>query len=383
MRCIHVVPAISEEASGPSYSVVRLCESLIAQAHPVTLAALDWAPMDSPPIFLKRFSLGRGPRRLGGSPAMHRWLRKEVASGQIAFVHNHGMWQMNSLYPGWVTKHTTTKLVVSPRGTFSPWAMRHGSPMKKMFWLLLQKPALRTAACFHATADSEYEDIRRLGFKQPVTIIPNGVDIPQYIAKQPGRSRTLLFLGRIHPKKGLDLLLPAWAAVQERFPDWKLVLAGSDSGYYGTTGYLDELLSLAAELNLKRVDFVGELLGAAKLRAYRDADLFVLPTYSENFGMTVAEALAAGTPAIVSKGAPWEGLVKHGCGWWIDCDLNSLIRCLEETMVLSEETCSAKGMRGRAWMQEEFSWQRVGQMMNCTYRWLIEGGTVPDWVRLN
>ncbi|HXH29518.1 MAG TPA: glycosyltransferase [Bacteriovoracaceae bacterium] len=383
MRTIHTVPAISEEASGPSYSVMRLCESLMAEGENVTLAALDWAPVDSPPAFLKRFPLGLGPRRLGRSPAMYRWLREEVASGRVDLIHNHGMWYVSSAYPGWVTKHTATNLVTSPRGAFSTWAMQHGSPMKRIFWPILQRPALYATTCFHATAESEYKDIRRLGFRQPVAIIPNGIDIPECSPKQPDESRTLLFLGRIHPVKGLDMLLPAWGAVQERFPEWQLKIVGSDFGYYGESGYLNELRTLVSRLKLNRVEFVGELRGREKLQAYRDADLFVLPTYSENFGLTVAEALAAGSPAIVSKGAPWEDLDKNGCGWWIDVGIDPLVACLEEAMALSSEACSAKGMHGRNWMIEEFSWSWIGRMMDQTYRWLNSGGTVPNWIRLD
>lgn len=383
MRVIHVVPAVTEEASGPSYSVVRLCESLITEGDAVTLAALDWAPMNFSYSFLKQFPLGLGPQRLGRSPVLYRWLCDEVASGKVDFIHNHGMWQMNSIYPGWVTKHTATNLVTSPRGAFSTWAMEQGSPMKRIFWPILQRPALNATTCFHATAESEYKDIRRLGFRQPVSIIPNGIDIPELTQKHIGETRTLLFLGRIHPVKGLDILLTAWGEVQARFPEWKLKIVGSDVGYYGESGYLNEMRALASTLKLNRVEFMGELLGEEKLWSYRQADLYVLPSRSENFGLTVAEALAAGTPAIVGKGAPWEGLDKNGCGWWIDIGIDPLVACLEEAMSLSSEVCSSKGILGRNWMIEEFSWSRIGRMMDQTYRWLLTGGTVPNWIRLD
>jgi glycosyltransferase involved in cell wall biosynthesis len=186
MRVIQVVPAIAEEASGPSYSVVRLCESLIDQGQEVTLAALDWAPMPSPQPFLKTFPLGWGPRRLGRSPTMRRWLEEQVRSNSVDLLHNHGMWMMNAVYPGRAARNGNINLVVSPRGAFSAWAMQYGSIMKNSFWSFLQRPALENAACFHATAVSEYEDIRRMGFRQPVAIIPNGIDIPDLPPKKQG-----------------------------------------------------------------------------------------------------------------------------------------------------------------------------------------------------
>lgn len=383
MRVIHVVPAITEEASGPSYSVVRLSQSLIETGEDITLAALDWSPLPSMPAFIKVFPLGAGPRRLGRSPAMARWLIGETTAGRVNVVHNHGMWQMNAIYPARAVKGRRTKLVISPRGAFSAWAMNHGSRLKRILWPLIQRPAILQAACFHATAESEYEDIRRLGFKHPVAIIPNGIDVPEFAQKRTRDFRTLLFLGRIHPKKGLDILLNAWAAVMDRFPDWQLLVVGTDTGYGAQGGYLAQLMALTAKLKLKRVEFAEPLYGEAKLSAYREADLFVLPTHSENFGMTVAEALAAGTPAIVTKGAPWQGLQTSGSGWWIDIGVDALAASLAEAMAESSDKLAQRGLNGREWMIREFSWRKLGQKMDQTYRWLIAGGEHPAWVRMN
>lgn len=376
---IHTIPAVSEEASGPSSSVVRLCESLIAEGENVTLAALDWAPMTSPPPFLRRFPVGLGPRRLARSPAMYQWLRKTASkAGEVRLFHSHGLWEMPTVYPGWVARRYGIPLFVSPRGTLSDWAMESGSPMKRLFFPLVQRPALAATACFHATAKHEYEDIRRVGFKQPVAIIPNAIDIPKCEPRQASEFRTLLFLGRIHPVKGLDLLLPAWAAVQDRFPEWRLKVVGPDD-----SGYLPRMRQLAAKLKLERIEFAGALFGEAKWHAYRDADLFVLPTRSENFGMSIAEALAAGTPAIVSRGAPWHNLETHRAGWWIDTSVDALVACLEDALGCPRHQLEEMGQQGRAWMDTEFSRQRVGKQMAQTYHWVAEGGATPEWVRLD
>jgi glycosyltransferase involved in cell wall biosynthesis len=383
MRVIHVVPAITEEASGPSYSVVRLCQSLIEAGEDLTLAALDWSPLPSMPGFIKVFPLGVGPKRLGRSPEMSRWLMCEISEGRVDVAHSHGMWQMNAVYPGKAAKSGKAKLVVSPRGAFSAWAMSHGSRFKKLFWPLLQRPALVRASCFHATAEAEYEDIRRLGFNQPVAVIPNGIDVPELMLRTPSSFRTLLFLGRIHPVKGVDVLLNAWAAVMDRFADWRLLVVGTDMGYRKECGYLETLKALATKLKAKRITFVGPLYGEAKLAAYREAGLFVLPSHSENFGVTIAESLAAGTPAIVTKGAPWSGLAEQGAGWWIDIGVDALVACLKEAMAQSRDELARRGINGREWMLREFSWQTAGKRMDQTYHWLIEGGQVPSWVRMN
>lgn len=378
---IHIVPAITEEASGPSYSVVRLCESLIETGGQVTLAAMDWAPITRPPACLRTFPMGFGPRRLGRSPAMARWLEAQARSGQVDVLHNHGMWQMNAVYPGRVAARNGTPYVVSPRGTWSAWALANGSVMKKPFWSILQRPSVQAATCFHATAESEYEDIRRLGFRQPVAVIPNGIDIPPPMVKTGGGLRTVLFLGRIHPKKGLDMLLRAWGAVQSRFPDWRLRIVGSDDGYHGSSGYLAELKTLAVELGLERLEFSGALRGMAKWQAYADADLFVLPTHSENFGMSVAEALASGTPALVSNGAPWSGLVARRAGRWIDIGVDPLVAGLEDLLQREPLELRDMGINGRTWMTEAYSWRTIGKRMAELYHWLARGtSAVPSSV---
>lgn len=386
MKIVHVVPAISEEASGPSYSVPRLCEALLTHGEDVTLAALAWSLGDRNLPYLKTFPMDAGwPRRLGSSRAMRLWLNATATSNEPTVLHDHGMWQMNALYPAWAVRKNpgSCKLVVSPRGALSDWAMQHGSPTKKLFWPLLQRRALDAAACFHATAKSEYEDIRRLGFRQPVAIIPNGMELPDLASTAPvtGRHKTLLFMGRIHKKKGLDMLLQAWASLQDRFPDWKLVVAGGDTGYGARSGYLAQMQRLAVELGAVGVEFAGELRGDEKWAAYREASVFVLPTYSENFGITVAEALASATPAIVTRGAPWSGLETEQAGWWTEVSVQGITNALVDAMSRSPVELAQMGERGRQWVCREFRWDHIGGKMALTYHWLT--GLIdqrPDWI---
>lgn len=385
MRLVHVVPAITEEASGPSYSVRRLCDALLSEGADLTLAALDWAPSTNPPTYLKTFPLGWGPRRLGRSPAMWRWLKSSVKRDGVRLIHNHGMWQMNAVYPAWAAQGSKVALVVSPRGALSEWAMAQGSKAKKIFWSLLQRPALESAVCFHATAESEYEEIRRLGFTQPVSIIPNGIDVPAELpSSKRDEYRTLLFLSRIHKVKGLELLLEAWSRLQDRHVSWQLVIAGSDVGYQNSTGYIGHLKEIARKRLLQRVDFVGELRDTDKWRAFAQADLFVLPSYSENFGMAVAEALASGTPCVVTRGAPWSGLVVNNAGWWVDVSVPALTAALDEAMSTAPDILREMGVRGRRWMSEQGSWGAIGCRMFQTYEWLLDTcRQPPPWVRID
>jgi glycosyltransferase involved in cell wall biosynthesis len=373
---LHTVASVDHEASGPSYTVPRLCKSLLALGVDTQLAVLDWVPgADSPP-YVKRFPLGWGPRRLGRSPAMARWLQEQVSSGAVDVLHNHGLWMMPNVYPATARRRGNARLVLSPRGTVSEWAMNHHRWRKRIMWHVGQRAALSLADGFHATAEMEYQDIRRLGFRQPVAVIPNGIDIPEYLPKPIRGPRRLLYLGRIHKKKGVDVLLRAWRAVQDRYSDWGLVIAGPDDG-----GFLAQYQALSLQLGLQRVSFPGPVYGADKLALYRSAHLYVLPTHSDNYAMTVAEALAAGTPAIVTKGAPWQGLEREGAGWWIETGVDALVASLEHALALPPEQLAAMGAAGRLWMEREFSWQDIGRQMAAFYAWICGAGPEPLFVR--
>jgi glycosyltransferase involved in cell wall biosynthesis len=229
--------------------------------------------------------------------------------------------------------------------------------------------SLKQAVCFHATAENEYQEIRALGLQQPVCIIPNGIDIPDLSPEKVSHKRTLLFLGRIHPTKGVDYLLRAWHVVYRQFPEWELEIVGPDN-----EGYLFKMKRLASKLRLERVLFRGPLYGRDKERAYQRADIFVLPTHSENFGLAVAESLACGTPAIVTKGAPWEGLEKNNAGWWIDIGVEPLVSCLQKAMKLERGKLAQMGSAGREWMKREFSWKKDSSPLRIG----LKRGDSPD-----
>jgi len=261
--------------------------------------------------------------------------------------------------------------------------MNSGSKVKKLFWPLLQKQALHTAHCLHATSILEYEDIRRMGFRQPVCLVPNGIDLPEKTATLEEKRKEILYLGRLHPTKGLDNLLNAWSKLEREFSTWCLIIAGPDASYGKGDQYALYLKDLVRKLNLKHVRFPGALYGEAKYQAYRAASLFVLPTRSENFGMSVAEALASGTPTIVTKGAPWKDLESHGAGWWIPIGVEPLTDCLRAAMRLNALQLFEMGGVGRVWMGKDFSWNDIGLRMLEAYQWLTMETARPGHVILD
>jgi len=375
LKLLHAIPRIDQEASGPAYSVPRLCQALAARGHEVTLsciAARESIPgvrLDLHPDWpiLKRFEV---------STSLARALRRKA--GEVDIIHNHSLWSMVNVASGLVVPGRRAKLVTSPRGTLSPWALSRTRQLKRLL-KPLQWRALERADLLHATSEQELADIRAQGLRAPIALIPNGIDVPGDLpAKNAGERRRVLFLGRIHPTKCIDRLLQAWRGLQTPHAHWDLVIAGR-----GDETYVRTLRDAAETQGLERVGFVGPVYGADKTLAYRNADLLVLPSHSENFGMVVAEALAHGCPVIASKGTPWQGLERQACGWWVDHDVETLAVTMDAAMRLPRSHLQAMGERGRAWMQADFSWESIAEQMEDAYGWLLSGGEgrQPTFIR--
>lgn len=373
MKISHVIQGIASASAGPSHSVGALAEGLAARrSNDVEIVTLgkrpDWwcykvtvSAYDSPSV---KYGLA--------SFDYLRYLR--TIARRSAILHGHGVWRIANLFPLVIPSDSTVRVVISPRGMFSEWSWRHHAFVKRPVWYALQLPALQRTHCFHATAESELEDIRRLGFRQPVTVIPNGItvpDLPQEIAKE----NTIVFLSRIHKKKGLELLIEAWRRIAAEHPLWTLKIAGAID-----SDYAKKLVSNVQREMVPRVQFLGEVLGAEKKALLSQANLFVLPSYSENFGIAVAEALAHGTAVITTDQTPWQELNGKGCGWCVAADQRSIDEALRDALSRTPASLREMGLIGREWMRRDFSWEAVTDMMQDTYSWLQGAGDRPACV---
>jgi glycosyltransferase involved in cell wall biosynthesis len=384
IRTIQIVGTIDDQNAGPSYSVVRLAESLSALAIDSSIFSLseNERTENCNGVKLLRFKqdcldvplLGK----LGKSSSLNAALKSAGQSGSI--FHNHGFWRFPNVYPGLIANQFGVPFIVSPRGMLGRAALEFSSLQKKIFWAGWQSRAMRSVSCFHATALSELDDIRQFGLKTPVAVIPNGIDVPDMASQAMATDgmKTVLCLGRIHPKKGLDRLLAAWKILGGATTGWRLRLIGPSE-----LGHTDELRALAQQLGLNNVEFREPVHGNEKSAAYAEADLFVLPTLHENFGMVVAESLAQGTPVICTVGAPWQGLAEHGCGWWIEHGPEPMAVALAQAMSMSDEQRQAMGQRGRSWMTRDFAWKAIAEKMTQLYRWCKDGGETPEFVHVS
>lgn len=373
LRVSHVLDSIDNLSAGPTYTVTGLSKSLTDMGCTTSIFCRSAAPsLEIPGVSVNSHA---GPPVLGHfgvSPKLFNAMRD--AAGEVDIFHTHGLWLPVNIYAARAIRHGSSKMVWSPRGMLMEWAWRHKWLKKQVVWHSAQKGALESVDLVHVTAEPELEDVRRRGLRQPVAVIPNGVDVADQPTARNSNSeaRTILFLGRIHKIKGLDILLEAWSAVETDFANWELRIVGPDD--YGSLAGLQDQ---AARLNLKRVFFEGPLFGGDKLSAMASSDLFILPSHSENFGLVVAEALAQGTPVITTTGTPWTDLERRRCGWWVRPDVAAITDTLRGALSLPAGELEAMGQRGHEWMRDEFSWHTVADNMVAAYEWVLGRGPKP------
>jgi glycosyltransferase involved in cell wall biosynthesis len=384
MRILHTIAGLHESSGGPSETTSALCEELATHGLSVGIVTQRSREIGgvyrvpNPALVTTRFveSFYLAPLRVAYSPRLLAIIRHACEDQRIELLHDHGIWLPINHAATRVAREKGIPLVVSPRGMLEPWALAYRAWKKRVAWTVYEKRNLSSARAFCATSSEEARSIRDCGLRQPVAVVPNGVKLPELKERHVERTglRTALFLSRIHPVKGLLLLVEAWRRVQPQ--DWRVIVAGPDEG--GHRKAVEEAIR-AAGLEVS-FEFVGPVRDDAKAALLQQAGVLILPTMSENFGVVVAEALAHGVPVITTTGAPWSGLLEHACGWWVRPKVEDLASAIREAIALSETEREAMGARGRLWMERDFSWPSVARRMLSFYEWIVNGGRVPDCV---
>ncbi len=379
IHVIQTIASIAESTGGPARTIRSLCEALARQGAEVELLTGDDpdAPallQPDPALVTTHFVQRRGALPPYGFGAA----LKDAPAGSI--VHDNGLWNLASLSATRAARRAGLPYVISPHGMLEPWALARRATKKRLAWAMYQRGALAGARGLVASSEGERLGIRHRVQRLPVAVIANGVDIPAAVPAKPrdGAGRTLLFLSRLHPVKNLLGLVRAWAivAADARFDDWRLQIAGPDEA-----GHRADVEALIAKLGLgARIALTGPVAEAAKSAAFAAAELFILPSHMESFGVVAAEALAHGVPVIASTGTPWSELRQQGCGWQAAPDPASLATAMAEAMMQPPAALAAMGAKGRAYVAASFGWDRIAGQTLDYYRWLLNGGAVPDFV---
>ena len=300
-------------------------------------------------------------------------------------LHLHGLWEQSTAVGARTARALGKPYIISAHGMLEPWALRNRGFKKRIYAALVERANLEGAHCLHALTSAEADDYRSFGCPAPIAVIPNGVRVPDtfsaelFLQSYPElrHKRLLLFLSRLHPKKGLDILVEAWSALAAQWPDAHLVLAGPD--FEGTRSPLEQRLS-ALGLT-KQVSFTGMLSGELKWSAFAAAECFLLPSYSEGLSVSVLEAMGTGLPVLISDRCNLPEVKSVEAGWIIQSNVKSLTYGMREMLLNSPATNRQIGLQGSKLVRERFTWTHVAAQMSAVYNW-AQGGPVPQHVDL-
>ena len=343
-----------------------------------------------------------GPKSFGYAPD----LISHLMQSQADLLQVHGIWQYPSVATLEWHRRTGRPYVVSPHGMLDPWALHHAGWKKRLAGLFYEGRHLRGASCLRALCESEAQSMRAYGLRNPICIIPNGVDLPHAaelgtvnLGRSGSRKKIMLSLGRLHPKKGLPNALRAWSGLcgGNKGTGWQLVIAGWDQG-----GHEAALKQLCTDLGITYAEvpaaefvdhsarsgdhasvvFTGPAFGEAKDKLFGMAEAFILPSFSEGLPMAVLEAWGHALPVVMTDQCNLPEGFAAQAAWRTDTSTEGIADTLQLLLDAPDADRMAMGLKGRKLVQDFFSWPMVASQMKQVYDWVLAGGAPPSSVRL-
>lgn len=387
MKVLTFITDIDNRSGGPSRSVPMLVKGLAEVGVDITLMTIRSEQMNSHALD-------------GSSAKLHildsfnaKDVEEYVKSEKFTIIQIQSMWAKSYHKVAQIARKHNIPYLITPRGMLEPWSLLQKKWKKKLALMLYQMKDLQKAACIFTTAEMEAQHVRDLGVNVPMSVIPNGIETDGYACRTSMDSvkKQILFLSRVHVKKGIELLIDAFAHLHKDFSDWSVVIVGN-----GEAEYVESLRSKVKGLKLEDcIKILPPVFGDAKTKLYQESSLFCLPSYSENFGMVIAEAMSCGVPAITTNGTPWQ-LLNGDCttmgasldmlgddkrtGWCIKLSVENLEKILREAMTMDPTALYEMGQRGSRMINENFNYRSVGKKTKRLYEWIVEGGQEPEFM---
>ena len=361
MKIIHYIPSIDRMAGGISTYMQVLAKPLgtMAEVHIMTHASEN-------PLSMENCKVHDIPRYRPFSGVWKKAVVDLLDSVRPDIVHVNCCWTPDCAMIQRLAQKRGYKVVLTPHGMLEPWIIkRHYWTRKVPALLLYQKAAVRKADCIQSTAESERDNLLKLGYNTNIKVVRLGIDAEGIEMKRSWKkTRQILFLSRVHVKKGINFLIEAAAALRSELQGYKILVAGE-----GDADYVAEMKRMIADNGLQDiVQLVGGVYGDEKWRLFQTSDFFVLPTHSENFGLAIAESLASGTPVITTVGTPWNDLNDSNSGAWIEIGTQPLVETLRRFLALSDEELEAMGRNGRKLIEEKYSANVMAEEMMEVYK---------------
>ena len=380
MNILHVISSVFRNGGGTSEVVPRLCRAQTELGNSVTLAVIDsGAVSDSAEeavrsgVNLLQFPPSRYIPIVRFSSTMRRAMPRLVSDADI--VHLHGLWQAPCWYAAAECRRQRKPYVMMPHGFLEPERLKISKLKKRIVGDLVERRNLRNAAAIITTSDKETLGVRAYGLKNPVSVMPIGLDVDRYTCTHKYRKsngatgkKRLLYFSRITPIKGLDMLAEAWGRLDGFHDKWELLIVGPDDRGYSRI-IQSEFERLSPDGSVR---FGGAVFGEEKYRLLSSADAFVLPTRNENWGIAAAEAMASGLPVVCTKGAPWHCIEECGCGYWVDISVDGLCYGLSKIMAATDDEQNRMGRKGREWVAVHLNWQNIASEMVSVYGNILE-----------
>lgn len=367
MKVLHYIPSMTRDQGGVaaylsilSGELGRRCELVIA----TSVQENDLPMRNCKVVDLEGFTFTDAGLGLswGGIRRFSSLCDRILDEEKPDVVHINGIWSLDR----WIMQRQALKkgirTFIMPHGMLEPWILhRHYWTKKLPALLLYERKALRSAECLIATAESERKNLMNLNVNPNVSMVANGIDVSGIPMKDGWEiRRKIVYVSRIHIKKGIEMLIDTACGISDRLKDYEIVIAGE-----GEPDYVAGLKAKAAASGL-RVNFAGGVYGEEKWRTFQEADFFVLPTNSENFGYVIAESLACGTPIITTKGTPWEE-IDGDCGYWIERTEEELRKAMLSMMEKTPEELERMGRNGRRLIEHHYSARRMAEGVMKVY----------------
>lgn len=373
MKILSFVSSLDLSSGGPSRSVPMLVKGLAELGVDITLMTIRSENMNIHALE------GTTAKLKVLSPSFSRKeIAKYLADERFELIQIQSVWEMPYHKVILEARKQNIPYIVTPRGMLEPWSLSQKKWKKKLAWWLYQRNDVQKSACVFTTAKMEAEHVSNLGITTCKAVIPNGIETDAYPCKTSveGVKKQVLFLSRVHVKKGIELLFEAWKRLHSDYVDWQLLVIGN-----GEAEYIHSLENRVESLGLKdSIKILPPVFGEAKIKVYQESALFCLPSFSENFGMVIAEAMSCGTPVITTTNCPWEILNETDTGWCVDLSVDNLERALREAMEMDANALYDMGQKASKLIFDNFDYRSVTHKSLRLYEWLLNRGEKPEFV---